>query len=160
MTIASVGMTIAAPRRRRCTWRWTFGALPAAGVIRAAQADRRKCHAVGADRPAALRAGEAGLPVGMAIAGRHVAVSVPVAMRVHVAFTPEEEASAPLGIVVDVLRATSTIAQALAAGYRRVLCCAEIDEARAAARRDRRLDRRRRAQRDADRGLRRRRVAA
>ncbi len=52
-------------------------------------------------------------------------------MRVHVAFTPAEAASAPLGIVVDVLQATSTIAQALAAGYRRVLCCAEIDEARA-----------------------------
>jgi 2-phosphosulfolactate phosphatase len=52
-------------------------------------------------------------------------------VRVHVAFTPDEAASAPLGIVVDVLRATSTIAQALAAGYRRVLCCAEIDEARA-----------------------------
>jgi 2-phosphosulfolactate phosphatase len=51
-------------------------------------------------------------------------------MRVHVAFTPEEEVSAPLGIVVDVLRATSTIAQALSAGYRRVLCCAEIEEAR------------------------------
>jgi 2-phosphosulfolactate phosphatase len=50
-------------------------------------------------------------------------------MRVNVSFTPEEEASAPLGIVVDVLRATSTIAQALASGYRRVLCCAEIDEA-------------------------------
>jgi 2-phosphosulfolactate phosphatase len=32
-----------------------------------------------------------------------------------------------------VLRATSTIAQALAAGYRRVLCCAEIEEARALA---------------------------
>ena len=29
------------------------------------------------------------------------------------------------------MRATSTIAQALASGYRRVLCCAEIDEARA-----------------------------
>jgi 2-phosphosulfolactate phosphatase len=52
-------------------------------------------------------------------------------VRIHVAFTPEEEASAPLGIVVDVLRATSTIAQALASGYRRVLCCAEIEEARA-----------------------------
>ncbi len=52
-------------------------------------------------------------------------------MRVHVAFTPAEEITAPLGIVVDVLRATSTIAQALAAGYRRVLCCREIDEARA-----------------------------
>jgi 2-phosphosulfolactate phosphatase len=52
-------------------------------------------------------------------------------MRVHVAFTPEEAAPAPLGIVVDVLRATSTIAQALAAGYRRVLCCADVDDARA-----------------------------
>ena len=51
-------------------------------------------------------------------------------MRVHVAFTPAETAAAPLGIVVDVLRATSTIAQALAAGYRRVYCCSEIDEAR------------------------------
>jgi 2-phosphosulfolactate phosphatase len=51
-------------------------------------------------------------------------------MRVDVAFTPTGAAPAPLGIVVDVLRATSTIAQALAAGYRRVLCCAEIDEAR------------------------------
>ena len=52
-------------------------------------------------------------------------------MHVHVAFTPAEEAPAGLGIVVDVLRASSTIAQALASGYRRVLCCAEIDEARA-----------------------------
>jgi 2-phosphosulfolactate phosphatase len=51
-------------------------------------------------------------------------------VQVHVAFTPAEEASAPVGIVVDVLRATSTIAQALAAGYARVLCCREIDEAR------------------------------
>src|SRR3989440_5509991 len=51
-------------------------------------------------------------------------------MQVHVAFTPDEVASAPVGIVVDVLRATSTIAQALASGYRRVLCCAEIEEAR------------------------------
>ena len=52
-------------------------------------------------------------------------------MRVHVAFTPEEEAAAPLGVVVDVVRATSSIAQALAAGYRRVLCVEEIDDARA-----------------------------
>ena len=52
-------------------------------------------------------------------------------MPVHVAFTPDEAASAAVGIVVDVLRATSTIAQALAAGYERVLCAAEIEEARA-----------------------------
>jgi 2-phosphosulfolactate phosphatase len=51
-------------------------------------------------------------------------------MRVEVAFTPQEAAPAALGIVVDVLRATSTITQALAAGYERVLCCAEIEEAR------------------------------
>jgi 2-phosphosulfolactate phosphatase len=51
-------------------------------------------------------------------------------MRVHVAFTPLEDAAAPLGIVVDVLRATSTISQALSAGYRRVLCCSEIEDAR------------------------------
>lgn len=52
-------------------------------------------------------------------------------MRVHVAFTPGEVTSAPVGIVVDVLRATSTIAQALASGYERVYCCREVDEARA-----------------------------
>jgi 2-phosphosulfolactate phosphatase len=51
-------------------------------------------------------------------------------VRCHVAFTPAEAVSAPLGIVVDVMRATSTIAQALSSGYRRVLCCSEIDEAR------------------------------
>jgi 2-phosphosulfolactate phosphatase len=50
-------------------------------------------------------------------------------MRVHVAFTPSEAVRAPTAIVVDVLRATSTIAQALASGYRRVLCCAEVEEA-------------------------------
>src|SRR3989440_13006938 len=52
-------------------------------------------------------------------------------MRVHVAFTPSEAATAELGIVVDVVRATSTIAQALASGSRRVLCCAEVEQARA-----------------------------
>lgn len=50
-------------------------------------------------------------------------------MLVDVAFTPAERVSAPVAIVVDVLRATSTMAQALAAGYRRVLCCADIEEA-------------------------------
>jgi 2-phosphosulfolactate phosphatase len=52
-------------------------------------------------------------------------------MPVHVAFTPDDAAPAEVGIVVDVLRATSTIAQALSSGYERVLCCAEIDNARA-----------------------------
>jgi 2-phosphosulfolactate phosphatase len=50
-------------------------------------------------------------------------------MRVHVAFTPAEVADAPVGVVVDVLRATSTIAQALASGYERVFCCGEVEEA-------------------------------
>jgi 2-phosphosulfolactate phosphatase len=52
-------------------------------------------------------------------------------VRVHVAFTPREAERVATAVVVDVLRATSTIAQALAGGYRRVLCCAEIEEARA-----------------------------
>jgi 2-phosphosulfolactate phosphatase len=99
-------------------------------MVWTAEAHGRERDAVGTDRATAFRARETGLPVGMAIAGRHRAVSVPVAMRVHVAFTAEEEGSAPLGIVVDVLRATSTIAQALASGYRRVLCCSEIEDAR------------------------------
>ena len=52
-------------------------------------------------------------------------------MRVQVAFTPADAGAAPVGIVVDVLRATSTIAQALASGYQRVYCTGEIDDARA-----------------------------
>ena len=54
-------------------------------------------------------------------------------MLVHVAFTPAERTTGPVGIVVDVLSATSTITQAVASGFERVLCCAEIDEARALA---------------------------
>jgi 2-phosphosulfolactate phosphatase len=50
---------------------------------------------------------------------------------VDVAYTPAEEGAAPVGVVVDVVRATSSIAQALASGYERVLCCREIAEARA-----------------------------
>jgi 2-phosphosulfolactate phosphatase len=52
-------------------------------------------------------------------------------MKVHVAFIPDEAASAPTGIVVDVIRATSSIAQALSSGYRSVLCVSEIEQARA-----------------------------
>src|SRR5437899_1831807 len=52
-------------------------------------------------------------------------------MRIDVAFTPAQAGPAHVAIVVDVMRATSTIAQALASGYRRVLCCREIDDARA-----------------------------
>jgi 2-phosphosulfolactate phosphatase len=51
-------------------------------------------------------------------------------VHVHVAFTPDEAAAAPTGIVIDVIRATSTISQALAAGYEQVFCAAEVEEAR------------------------------
>jgi 2-phosphosulfolactate phosphatase len=54
-------------------------------------------------------------------------------MRVTVGFTPAEQASAPVGIVIDVLRATSTICQALSAGWPEVVCAGEIDDARALA---------------------------
>jgi 2-phosphosulfolactate phosphatase len=52
-------------------------------------------------------------------------------VRVDVAFVPAEARPADVAIVVDVMRATSTIAQALASGYERVVCCREIEEARA-----------------------------
>ena len=52
-------------------------------------------------------------------------------MRVDVVFTPDEAGAAPTGIVIDVIRATSTICQALASGYSRVFCAAEVEEARA-----------------------------
>ena len=51
-------------------------------------------------------------------------------MRVHVAFTPDEGGAAPTGIVVDVIRATTTMCQALASGYERVFCTAEVEDAR------------------------------
>jgi len=54
-------------------------------------------------------------------------------VHVHVAFTPDEPAAAPTGVVIDVIRATSTICQALATGYERVLCAAEVEDARALA---------------------------
>ena len=54
-------------------------------------------------------------------------------MRIRVALTPAEKLSAPIGVAIDVLRATTTISQALAAGYRRVICTSEVDEARAIA---------------------------
>jgi 2-phosphosulfolactate phosphatase len=50
-------------------------------------------------------------------------------MRCHVAFTPDEVLEAPVAVVVDVMRATSTIAQALASGYQRVYCCREVEDA-------------------------------
>jgi 2-phosphosulfolactate phosphatase len=54
-------------------------------------------------------------------------------VRIRVGFTPGEEIAAPLGVVIDVLRATSTICQAIAAGFERVICAGEVEEARALA---------------------------
>jgi 2-phosphosulfolactate phosphatase len=51
-------------------------------------------------------------------------------MRIDVAFAPELAAPAPTAIVIDVLRATSTIAQALDAGYAQIHCCVDVDDAR------------------------------
>ena len=45
-------------------------------------------------------------------------------------FTPDESGAARTGVVVDVIRATSTICQALASGYERVFCAPEVDVAR------------------------------
>ena len=50
-------------------------------------------------------------------------------MRIDVAFTPDGAGSAPTGIVIDVIRATSTISQALASGCPRVLCVGEVEDA-------------------------------
>jgi len=54
-------------------------------------------------------------------------------MRIHVSFTPFEPIDSPLAVVIDVLRATSTITQALGSGYERVLCCTDIEDAQALA---------------------------
>ena len=45
-------------------------------------------------------------------------------------FTPDESGAAQTGVVIDVIRATSTICQALASGYERVFCAAEVEAAR------------------------------
>ncbi len=54
-------------------------------------------------------------------------------MKVRVGFTPGQEISAPLAVVIDVLRATSVICQALAAGFGRVICVGEVEQALALA---------------------------
>lgn len=45
---------------------------------------------------------------------------------VDVAFRPSELERAGTAVVIDVLRATTTVAAALAAGHGRVLCCEEV----------------------------------
>ena len=49
---------------------------------------------------------------------------------VDVAFTPGDPDDCTVAVVIDVLRATTTITRALESGYRQVLACGELDEAR------------------------------
>lgn len=51
-------------------------------------------------------------------------------MKIDVAFVPAEAADTTVAIVIDVLRATTTITCALHQGYERVLACGELDQAR------------------------------
>jgi 2-phosphosulfolactate phosphatase len=51
-------------------------------------------------------------------------------VRIDVAFAPGVTPAAPVTVVVDVIRATTTIAYAVGQGYSRVLACGEIDQAR------------------------------
>ncbi len=52
------------------------------------------------------------------------------AASIDVAFLPGEVRPADIALVVDVLRASSTIVAALAAGFERVLCVADVEGAR------------------------------
>jgi 2-phosphosulfolactate phosphatase len=48
---------------------------------------------------------------------------------IDVAFTPAEARAGDVAVVIDVLRATTTVTQALASGYRRVLCVDSLERA-------------------------------
>ena len=48
---------------------------------------------------------------------------------IDVAFTPADARATSVAVVIDVLRATTTATQALAAGYRRVLCVDSLERA-------------------------------
>lgn len=58
---------------------------------------------------------------------------------IDVAFTPAIASAADVVVVVDVLRATTTVTQALASGYRRVLCVDSLERALRMRARDRLL---------------------
>ena len=126
-------VTIPGCAARHCMRSATRFTLAPAAVVGAADPDGREDHAVQADAAPAIRARNARLPVWVAAAhlsSSAIATSLATTMRIDVSFTPDEAVSAPTGIVIDVL-ATSTIAQALDAGYERVLCVPEIEQARA-----------------------------
>ena len=56
-------------------------------------------------------------------------------MRIDVAFAPGVMPAAPVTVVVDVIRATTTITHAVGHGYSRVLACGDIEQARELGRR-------------------------
>ena len=56
-------------------------------------------------------------------------------MKIDVAFTPGDAAPGAVAIVIDVLRATTTISYALDNGYERVLACGGLEQARGLAER-------------------------
>jgi 2-phosphosulfolactate phosphatase len=56
-------------------------------------------------------------------------------VRIDVAFAPGVMPAAPVTVVVDVIRATTTITHAVGHGYSRVLACGDIDQARELGRR-------------------------
>jgi 2-phosphosulfolactate phosphatase len=58
------------------------------------------------------------------------AAEPPPRRSVDVAFVPSELEATEVAVVVDVLRASSTIVAALAAGYARVLCVGSVEAAR------------------------------
>jgi 2-phosphosulfolactate phosphatase len=51
-------------------------------------------------------------------------------VRIDAAFAPGVTPAAPVTVVVDVIRATTTIVHAVGQGYGRVLACGDIDQAR------------------------------
>ena len=60
------------PQAASAPWPCATEALPLPDALRALEPDRGRDHAVRADRPAAPRAGDAGRPVGVAVAVRRV----------------------------------------------------------------------------------------
>jgi len=52
-------------------------------------------------------------------------------LTLHVALSPRDTAPADVAIVIDCIRATTTLTHALHAGYRDVVCVGEIDDAHA-----------------------------
>ncbi len=52
-------------------------------------------------------------------------------VEIHVALGPDDPAPADVAIVIDCIRATTTISQALDSGYTSVICVGEVDDAHA-----------------------------